>query len=249
MITRSINRFKMNFRALYIFGLLSVLFLACGTDDEAANHNGGDTPPVATRDSVFATAETNEKIILFLGNSLSAGLGVDSDSSFPSLIQQKIDSLGWDFHVVNAGISGETSSGGLGRIDWVLRQRVDVLVLELGGNDGLRGIPVDVTKRNLQKIVSGTRELYPDAEIVLAGMQLPPNLGSEYTSRFRDIFPELAERNDIHLIPFLLEGVGGVDSMMQNDGIHPNTAGHRRVAENVWAVLDPILEDMLEPEV
>jgi acyl-CoA thioesterase-1 len=239
----------MKFRALYLIALLSVLLIACGTDDEPTDDAGGDTPPVAMRDSVSSNVESNDKIILFLGNSLSAGLGVDSDAAFPSLIQQKIDSLGWDFRVVNAGVSGETSSGGLGRIEWVLREKVDVLVLELGGNDGLRGISADVTKRNLQEIVSRTRGVYPDAEIVLAGMQIPPNLGAEYTAQFRDVFPELALRNDIHLIPFLLEGVGGVDSMMQDDGIHPNTAGHRKVAENVWEVLDPILSDMREPEV
>lgn len=239
----------MKFRALYLIALLSVLLIACGTDDESTDDARGDTPPIAMRDSVSSNVGSNEKIILFLGNSLSAGLGVDSDAAFPSLIQQKIDSLGWDFRVVNAGVSGETSSGGLGRIEWVLRERVDLLVLELGGNDGLRGISADVTKRNLQEIVSKTRGIYPDAEIVLAGMQIPPNLGAEYTAQFRDIFPELARRNDIHLIPFLLDGVGGVDSMMQDDGIHPNTAGHRKVAENVWEVLDPILEDMREPAV
>jgi acyl-CoA thioesterase-1 len=239
----------MKFRALYLIPLLSVLPIACGTDDRSTDDARGETPPVAMRDSVSSDIESNEKIILFLGNSLSAGLGVDSDAAFPSLIQQKVDSLGWDFRVVNAGVSGETSSGGLGRIEWVLREKVDVLILELGGNDGLRGISADVTKRNLQEIVSKTRGVYPDAEIVLAGMQIPPNLGAEYTAEFRDIFPDLARRNDIHLIPFLLEGVGGVDSMMQNDGIHPNTAGHRRVAENVWEVLNPILEEMHEPEV
>lgn len=239
----------MKFRALYLIGVLSVLPIACGTEDTSTDDARGETPPVAMRDSVFSDVESGEKIILFLGNSLSAGLGVDSDAAFPSLIQQKIDSLEWNFRVVNAGVSGETSSGGLGRIEWVLREKVDVLILELGGNDGLRGIAANVTERNLQEIVSKTRGVYPDAEIVLAGMQIPPNLGAEYTAEFRDIFPELARRNDIHLIPFLLDGVGGVDSMMQDDGIHPNTAGHRRVAENVWEVLSPILEDMHEPEV
>ncbi len=201
----------------------------------------------AARDSAAAPAASGEKVVLFLGNSLSSGLGVDAEAAFPNLIQQKIDSLGLNFRVVNAGVSGETSSGGLGRIDWLLRQGLDVLVLELGGNDGLRGLSTDVTKRNLQAIVGKTREIYPEATIVLAGMQLPPNLGLEYTSRFRAIFPDLARENDVHLIPFLLEGVGGVDSMMQRDGIHPNRAGHRRVAENVWEVLGPILEEMQEP--
>lgn len=208
-----------------------------------------DSVAVAERDSVAAATPEKDDVpvILFLGNSLSAGLGVDDDEAFPNLIQEKIDSLGWSFQVVNAGISGETSLAGLSRMDWILKQPVDVLVLELGGNDGLRGISTEVTRRNLGQIIGKTRQVYPDAEIILAGMQIPPNLGHAYTQDFRAMYPDIADEYDVHLIPFLLEGVGGVESMMQPDGIHPNAAGHRRVAENVWDVLQPVLEDMQTP--
>jgi acyl-CoA thioesterase-1 len=184
--------------------------------------------------------------VLFLGNSLSAGYGVEPDSAFPNLIKARIDSLGWSIEIVNAGLSGETTSGGLRRIDWLLRRRIDVLVLELGGNDGLRGIPTEVTRANLQAIIDKTRARHPDAEIILAGMQIPPNLGHEYTREFRQIYPSLAEENDTHLIPFLLEGVGGVARLMQGDGIHPTEEGHRVVAENVWDILGVVLEDGAE---
>ncbi|MFQ5825410.1 MAG: arylesterase, partial [bacterium] len=181
---------------------------------------------------------TNKKIppqiILFLGNSLTAGYGLDPAQSFPSLIQQKIDTLGWNFEVINAGLSGETSSGGLRRINWLLNRKIDVLVLELGGNDALRGILVDITKKNLQSIIEETKSKYPNVKIVIAGMMAPPNLGQDYTSQFRSIFPELAEKNDALLLPFLLEGVGGNPELNLPDGIHPTAQGHKIVAENVW---------------
>ena len=208
---------------------------------EAAQADTPSTPP--------ATSEVNTKTILVLGNSLAAGYGLDDrDGAFPDLLQQKIDSLGWDFRVVNAGLSGETTAGGLRRIDWLLRQEVDVLVLELGGNDGLRGIATETTRQNLQAIIDRTRDRYPEAEIVLAGMQIPPNLGQAYTARFRDLYPELAEAADVHLIPFLLEGVGGVRALNQRDGIHPTAEGQRIVAENVWATLKPVLESIRQAE-
>ncbi len=188
--------------------------------------------------------KTSNKTILFLGNSLTAGYGLAPRLAFPSLIQQKIDSVGWNFDVVNAGLSGETTSGGLRRIDWLLRNHIDVLVLELGGNDALRGIPPELTKKNLQGIIDKTREKYPDVKIVIAGMQAPPNLGENYTRRFRQMFPELAEENDAALIPFLLEGVGGVAELNLADRIHPNAQGHKIVAENVWSVLKPVLKSM-----
>ncbi len=188
-------------------------------------------------------AEKSDTIILFLGNSLSAGAGIDPASAFPALIQNRMDSLGWNVRVINAGLSGETSAGGLRRIDWRLQQQpVSVLVLELGGNDGLRGIPVEVTQNNLQTIIDKARTANPDMEIILAGMQIPPNLGQDYTQAFQKIYPTLTRMENAHLIPFLLEGVGGVDSLMQMDGIHPNESGHRIVAENVWRVLHPVIE-------
>lgn len=187
-------------------------------------------------------AQSGSQNIMIFGDSITAGMGVDEDQAFPALIQQKIDSLGWNYDVINAGLSGETSAGGLRRIDWMLRQPIDVFVLELGGNDGLRGIDLESTKQNLQEIIDKVKAKYPNAAIILAGMQVPPNLGPDYTERFKAMYPELARQNDIELIPFLLEGVGGNDKLMQNDGIHPNVAGHRKVAEITWETLKPILE-------
>lgn len=187
---------------------------------------------------------TDRKTILFLGNSLTAGYGLDRDQAFPALIQEKIDFLGWDFEAVNAGQSGDTTAGGLRRLDWLLSRKVHVLVLELGANDGLRGVPLKVTRQNLQAIIDRTKERYPDVNVVLAGMRLPPNLGEEYISRFRAIFPELAKKNGALLIPFLLEGVGGVEELNLPDGIHPDADGHKIVAENVWKVMNPILSSM-----
>jgi acyl-CoA thioesterase-1 len=158
-----------------------------------------------------------------------------------------IDSTGLPFRVVNAGVSGETTAGGLSRIDWLLRQPVDVLVLELGGNDGLRGTNPEASKSNLATIVERTRARYPEADILLAGMQMPPNLGQTYTARFREIYPELARELDLHLVPFLLENVGGVSRLNQSDGIHPTPAGHRLVAATVWRHLEPILRTRLAP--
>ena len=182
--------------------------------------------------------------ILFFGDSITAGYGIEEEQAFPALIQQKIDSLGWNFRAVNAGLSGETSAGGLRRIDWMLRQPVSVFVLELGGNDGLRGIDLDVTQQNLQDIIDKVEKKYPDARIIVAGMQVPPNLGPEYTEQFKEMYPELAKKNDATLIPFLLEGVGGNNELMQSDGIHPNIKGNRVMAETVWDSLKPMLREM-----
>jgi acyl-CoA thioesterase-1 len=181
------------------------------------------------------------KAILFFGDSLTAGYGLDPTQAFPALIQEKISQQGWNFRVVNAGVSGETTAGGLRRIGWVLQRPIDVFVLELGANDGLRGLPVEEAKRNIQAIIDQVKGKYPQAKIVLVGMQIPTNLGREYTSRFRAIFPELAEKNGAVLIPFLLEGVGGNPELNLPDGIHPTAAGQKIVAENVWKVLEPVL--------
>lgn len=237
----------MKSRKLYLFILCAVLLSACGNGGEHADstsESATTTTDTLTRTTGEPQEEESSAVILFLGNSLSAGLGVDEADSFPARIDERIDSLGWDFRVVNAGLSGETTSGGLRRVDWLLEDRVDVLVLELGGNDGLRGVPVEVARDNLRQIIEKTRAAYPDVTIVLAGMQIPPNLGHDYTQRFRAMYPELAESENTHLIPFLLEDVGGVDSLMQGDGIHPTADGHRVVADNVWDVLGPILQDL-----
>lgn len=182
-----------------------------------------------------------EKTILFFGDSITAGYGIDTEDAFPALIEQKIDSVGLNYKVVNAGLSGETSAGGLRRIDWVLQQRVDIFVLELGGNDGLRGIAPSSTKQSLQGIINKVNEKYPEAQIILTGMQAPPNMGQNYTSEFSSIYVELYESNDVIFLPFILEGVAGDADLNQSDGIHPTEEGHKILAENVWGVLEPIL--------
>jgi len=195
-----------------------------------------ETPPApgdTDRDSL--------PVILFLGNSLTAGYGLTPEEAFPALIQQKLDSAGYRYRVVNAGVSGETSAGGVRRIDWLLRQPIAILVLELGANDALRGHDLTNTRANLQTIIDRTRARYPEAKIVIAGMQAPPNLGPRYTEEFRQLFVDLARSNDAALIPFLLEGVGGVPELNQEDGIHPTAAGHRIIAENVWRVLEGVI--------
>jgi len=186
------------------------------------------------------------KTVLFFGDSLTAGYGLDPSQAFPALIQKKIDKQGWNFRAVNAGLSGETTAGGLRRIDWVLRRPIDVFVLELGANDGLRGLPVDEAKENLSAIMERVRKKYPHVKILLAGMQVPTNLGKDYTSRFREMFPELARVHNVALIPFLLKDVGGIPELNLPDGIHPTPAGHEIVAKNVWSVLEPLLRELRE---
>jgi acyl-CoA thioesterase I len=189
-----------------------------------------------------ATSQDQPKTILFLGDSITAGYGLDQSQAFPAIIQQRINSAKLNYTVVNAGLSGETSSGGLRRVNWLLRSKVDILVLELGANDGLRGIDLAVTRSNLQQIIDRTRQANSDVIIVVAGMQVPPNLGQTYTDQFRQIFPELAKQNNAKLIPFILDGVAGVPNLNLSDGIHPNVAGHKVLADNVWSVLRPILK-------
>ena len=186
-------------------------------------------------------SEGDRRTVLILGDSLAAGAGIDPDEAFPALLQKKIDAANLKYEIVNAGVSGDTTAGGLRRLDWLLRRKIDVLVLELGGNDGLRGIPPATTRTNLQTIIDRTRAKYPEARIVIAGMQMPPNMGEEYTIPFRQIFPDLAAKNKAALIPFLLESVGGIPELNLPDQIHPNPAGHKIVADNVWKVLEPLL--------
>jgi acyl-CoA thioesterase-1 len=157
------------------------------------------------------------------------------------LIQHKIDSVGLNYEVINGGLSGETSAGGLRRIDWVLQRKVDIFVLELGGNDGLRGIELSSTKNNLQQIINKVETKYPEVQIILAGMQVPPNLGQEYTKQFESIYPELAEENDLPIIPMILNKIGGNENLMQGDGIHPTPEGHQVIAETIWEKLKPRL--------
>jgi acyl-CoA thioesterase-1 len=193
---------------------------------------------------LLTAAVPQPKLILFLGDSVTAGYGLEPSQAYPALIQEKIDAKRWQFKTVNAGQSGDTSAGGLNRMDWLLRSRVDVLVLELGANDGLRGLPVETTKKNLQAIIDRTKSKYPDARIVLAGMKVPPNMGRDYGRKFQTIFSDLAKKNKAVLIPFVLEGVGGVRELNLPDGIHPTAKGHEIVAANVWKVLEPVLRSL-----
>jgi acyl-CoA thioesterase I len=186
-------------------------------------------------------ASSSPKVILFFGDSLTAGYGLSPEEAFPALVEKEFNKHGKSAKVVNAGLSGETSAGGLSRIDWILRQPIDVFVLELGANDGLRGLPLDQTQKNLQAIIDKVRVKFPKVKIVIAGMMVPPNMGRDYTERFEKIFPELAKKNNVVLIPFLLEDVAGKDHLNLPDGIHPNPAGHKIVADNVYKVLDPLI--------
>ena len=195
-----------------------------------------------TLTSSAATPATAPKTVLIFGDSLTAGYGLEdaSTQAFPAVIQQKITAAGLPWRVVNAGLSGETSAGGLRRIDWILRAPVDVFVLELGANDGLRGLPVDAIKKNLQAIIDRVRTKNPEVKIVVAGMMMPANFG-DYARSFAAVFPTLAKDNHATLIPFLLEGVAARPELNQADGIHPTAEGAELVATTVWKVLQPVL--------
>lgn len=195
----------------------------------------------STATETEAPAVNKKMNILFFGTSLTAGLGLDASEAYPAVIQQKIDSLNLNYKVINGGLSGETSAGGKSRINWLLKQPIDIFVLELGANDGLRGISVSETKTNLQAIINKVKAKYPDAVLVMEGMQMPPNMGETYTKDFKEIFSSLAKENDMIYVPFLLEGVGGIAKLNQNDGIHPTKEGQQILAKNVWAKLKPAL--------
>jgi acyl-CoA thioesterase I len=181
------------------------------------------------------------KTILFFGDSLTAGYGLSAENAFPALIEKELNKSQKRVRVINGGLSGETSAGGLSRIDWVLKQPVDIFVLELGANDGLRGLPLDQTRKNLQGIIDKVKAKNPKVKFVLAGMMVPPNMGKAYSDEFKEIFPALAKKNNATLMPFLLEGVGGDEKLNQADGIHPNEAGHKIVAKNLGAILSKLL--------
>ena len=224
-----------------IFLPLLLLLAACGSNTEQKQ----DVQQQSNKTAVSTSKDEQQKTktILFFGNSLTAGYGLEPSQAFPALIQERIDSLGLNYRVINSGLSGETSAGGKSRITWVLREKVDVFVLELGANDGLRGIELESTRQNLQAIIDTVKTKNPEAKIVIAGMQIPPNMGQEYTAKFRMIFQDLAQKNNTALIPFLLEGVGGIRELNLPDGIHPTPEGHKIVAENVWKTLEPVLQE------
>jgi acyl-CoA thioesterase-1 len=223
------NKLK-NYTSLFLLAMLC----ACG--------GGGNNK--TENDSVEKTKVKSvgtKKNILIFGDSLTAGLGLETEEAFPALLGNKIDSLQLPYEVINAGLSGETSAAGKARIDWLLKDQVDIFVLELGANDGLRGIPVSETRKNLQSIIDQVKAKYPEAKLVMVGMEVPPNMGKTYASDFRMIFPDLAKKNKMALVPFLLDRVGGIPELNQADGIHPTAAGHQILADNVWRVLKDIL--------
>jgi acyl-CoA thioesterase I len=213
--------------------LLSALCAAIVGCDQPKDEPAADSPP--------ASSDMQRRSILFLGTSLTAGYGLDPEQAYPALIQRKIDSAGLDYRVINAGVSGETSASALRRVDWLLQQPVSVLVVETGANDGLRGLSPDSLRSNIQGIFDRARRQQPSAQLVLVGMQVPPNYGRAYSQQFRSLYPELARSNGATLVPFLLEGVGGVSALNQPDGVHPTAEGQRRMAETVWRVLEPVL--------
>lgn len=218
------------------------MFVACGgtaPDAERAPSAPDARPPASQAEP--ATARSKRPRIIFLGDSLTAGLGLDMRDNFPSLLQQRLDEKGYDFEVVNAGVSGDTSAGGLRRLEWAMADGDPrVLVVALGGNDGLRGLAPDQLEANLAAIIEQAQAR--GLSVILAGMEAPPNFGADYTARFRAVYPTLATRYEIALIPFLLEGVAGDPAFNQSDGIHPNQRGAQAVADLVWRTLEPALD-------
>ncbi len=238
-------RKSMNHHLLSSFVVLLLLSLvyACGGEEAPSSTQQDPAETTTVETTTTSTVDQNNRArIVFFGNSLTAGYGLDEQYSFPSRVQEKIDSAGYAYQVVNAGLSGETTAGGLNRIDWVMEQPIEVFVLELGGNDVLRGFDLSATRENLQKILDAVRAKYPEAKLVVAGMEAPPNMGQQYTDEFRQIFRQLAEAYDAALIPFLLDGVGGIPELNLPDRIHPNQDGQVIVAQNVWEVIEPLLE-------
>jgi len=217
-----------------IAGLLLAAGAACGRGERPA-------PAPSPRAALTPAPAAGARAVLFLGTSLTAGLGVAPEEAYPALVQQRIDAAGLDYRVVNAGLSGETSAGARRRVDWVLARPVSVLVVETGANDGLRAQDVAATRENIDAIIERAQRATPPPQVVLVGMQAPANYGADYARRFRALYPELAARHHLPLVPFLLEGVAGVAALNQADGIHPTPEGHRLMAETVWKVLGPLL--------
>lgn len=232
------TRFPMKFLKFCYF-IMAMFLISCGNNTENKKVQEKEAS-VETDNSTQQVSSSNS--ILCFGDSITAGYGLDdTNDAYPGLLQKKIDSLGLDYTVINSGVSGETTAGGRSRIDWILNQDIDIFLLELGANDGLRGVPLSETRANLQAIIDAVRSKDPEITIILAGMELPPNMGQDYTSEFRNIFSDLAEKNDLVFIPFLLKDVGGVEALNQSDGIHPNVEGHKIVANTVWEALEPLI--------
>lgn len=229
---------------LLVVFTLSAVF-ACDARPDRSSVNGQSdriAPRSADRPSAFsapARAGSRPRIVV-LGDSLTAGLGIDQAEAYPALLQQRLDRAGLKYEIVNAGVSGDTAAGGLSRLDWALDGDVRVLIVALGGNDGLRGLPPDQLKKNLSQIIE--RAQTRDISVILAGMEAPPNFGRDYIVAFHKVYPDLAKTYHVALVPFLLQGVAGDERLNQRDGIHPTAAGARIIADNVWTALEPVLE-------
>lgn len=219
-------RFLTFLHAGYVFGLFAALSATAAVSDHFDATTRG---------------EAAAPVVLFFGDSITAGYGLDQQQAFPAQVAEIADSLGFAFEAVNAGLSGETSAGGLRRVDWVLQRPIDVFVLELGGNDALRGVDPDHTRQNLQGIIDRVRERQPETRILLTGMLAPPNMGADYTARFAQLFKDLARENSVAFMPFILEGVAGEPDLNLPDGIHPTATGHRIIARELWPYLKPLL--------
>jgi len=223
----------------FCYFILVILLMGCGNEkkSEKAREENSDT-----EETTVISENSKSKTILCFGDSITAGYGLeDSNEAYPALLQKKIDSLELNYTVINSGLSGETTAGGRSRLSWVMKQKVDIFLLELGGNDGLRGIPLTETKANLKAIIETIQNESPNTRIILAGMELPPNMGKVYTTEFRELFAEIASQYDVAFIPFILKDVGGIKALNQNDGIHPTAEGHKIVANTVWEVLRPMV--------
>jgi len=232
-----VNLRTLNFRTVYL-GLFLLILISCNNESSDSNQSTTKTKVV---ESQAEKSKKDKKVILFYGNSLTAGYRLDESESFPSIIEDKIDSLGLDYTVVNAGLSGETTSGGLKRIEWVMKQQVDIFILELGANDMLRGLPIDQTKENLAAILSIVQKKNPEIKIGLCEMMAAPNMGEKYVKDFKKIYQDLSAPENIEFIPFFLNGVAGNEDLLLEDGKHPNAKGQIIVAKNVWNTLKKML--------
>jgi acyl-CoA thioesterase I len=222
------------FLSLVLLSLFSIAVLgSCGSSTDQKQAEAVKTEA--------ETLKSVQRTILFFGNSLTAGYGIDQEDAFTGLTQDRIDSLGLEYRVINGGLSGETTAGGLSRLDWFLEDEPYIFILELGGNDGLRGILPSESKKNLSGIIDKVRAKYPETKIILAGMQIPPNMGQEYTEEFKSIYPEVAAEKNVTLIPFLLENVGGIPELNLPDGIHPTEEGHKIVFETIWPYIESLI--------
>ena len=243
-------------RSVCWVSIVAALLAACGGGGSGTSKSGTGNREPGT-DSASLTAKPvadslgsrfpvpgSRKTVLMVGTSITAGLGLDPEEAYPALLQRKADSLGLHVEIVNAGLSGETSAGALRRIDWLMRGPADVVVIETGANDGLRGLNVDSTRANLRAIITKVKAARPSARILLAQMEAPPNLGAKYTAAFSAMYQDVAKEAQVSVMPFLLRGVAGVTSLNQGDGIHPNERGEQIVANNVWAALEPVLREL-----